>query len=160
MSIYTSRYFNPELKKGYYTAVRISIGTPRWELGYTIAGEIKDLMPFGLLGKYDNDMAAFKAEYFAKLEKAGADKIFKQLMHFEKAGKDVVLLCYEDVRKGENDWCHRVMFAEWWLEKTGEVVAELPDPSTPKVPKPPKSAFKTTNEINLIQPLPEQLSLI
>ena len=45
------------------------------------------------------------------------------------------LLCYEDVRKGESDWCHRTMFAKWWFEKTGEVIPELPDPSTPKISK-------------------------
>ena len=53
----------------------------------------------------------------------------------EQPGKDTVLLCYEDVRKGESDWCHRTMFAKWWFERTGEVIAELPDPSTPKISK-------------------------
>ena len=53
----------------------------------------------------------------------------------EQPDKDIVLLCYEDVRKGESDWCHRTMFAKWWFEKTGEVIPELPDPSTPKISK-------------------------
>ena len=32
--VYTSRYSNPELKTGKYTAVRISLGTPKWPIGY------------------------------------------------------------------------------------------------------------------------------
>jgi hypothetical protein len=35
------------------------------------------------------------------------------------------------------------MFAAWWLEQTGEVINELPDPVTVKVPKPPAPAKAT-----------------
>ena len=51
--VYTSRYSNPELKTGKYTAVRISLGTPKWPIGYNLDAEMKDLMPFGLLGKFE-----------------------------------------------------------------------------------------------------------
>ena len=47
--VYTSRYSNPELKSGKYTTVRISLGTPKWPIGYNLDAEMKDLMPFGLL---------------------------------------------------------------------------------------------------------------
>ena len=50
-------------------------------------------------------------------------------------GKELVLLCYEDVRV-PGDWCHRTVFAEWWAEQTGELIEELYDPSEPKVKKP------------------------
>ena len=43
--IYTSRFSNPELKTGKYTAIRISVGSPRWNIGYQIAGAISELMP-------------------------------------------------------------------------------------------------------------------
>lgn len=46
--IYTSRFSNPELKSGDYVPVRISVGAPRWKVGYEIAGTIKELMPTGL----------------------------------------------------------------------------------------------------------------
>ncbi len=138
--IYTSRYSNPELKTGKYTAVRISIGSPRWNTGYTISGAINSLMPRGLLGVYDNDKQGYEREYKKILEKAGVSAISNQLNEFAKLGKDVVLLCYEDIRKGENDWCHRTMFAEWWKEKTGEVIEELFDPTIPKIEKPKKKA--------------------
>ena len=136
MAIYTSRYSNPELKSGNYTTVRISVDSPKGSLGYIIDGDIPDLMPFGLRGEeYDKDKALFKREYFARLEKAGVAKIQTLLLSFKAKGKDVVLLCYEDIRKGDNYWCHRVMFAEWWLSKTGEHILELADTTTPVVGK-------------------------
>ena len=128
MAIYTARYQNPELKKGLYLPVRISMGTPAWKLGYTIAGEIRDLMPFGLKGKGYED---FRREYASKLDKIGMGKIKLQLSRFQDGCNNVVLLCYEDVRK-QGTWCHRTMFAEWWKERTGEPVEELSEkPASP-----------------------------
>lgn len=51
--VYTSRYSNPELRTGKYTAVRISLGIPRWNIGYSLDAEMPDLMPFGLLHKFE-----------------------------------------------------------------------------------------------------------
>ena len=130
--IYTSRFSNPELKSGNYTAVRISLGTPRWNVGYPVSGAIAELMPKGLFGKFDNDKPAFEVEYRKRLDSFGVPRINELLTAYERMGKDVVLLCYEDVRKGDSDWCHRTMFVKWWFEKTGRVIPELPDPSTPK----------------------------
>ena len=126
--IYTSRYSNPELKSGRYTTVRISIGTPRWPLGYTLDAAIKELMPFGIFGIEDKTL--FKEKYFQRLNKPGMfEKIDLQLHDLSARGKDVVLLCYEDIRKGPSNWCHRNMFAEWWLHQTGEPIKELKDES-------------------------------
>ncbi len=44
----------------------------------------------------------------------GADS--QILQHYEDMGKPVVLCCYEDVRK-PGEWCHRLVFAEWWLRE-------------------------------------------
>ena len=129
--IYTSRFSNPELKTGKYTAVRISVGSPRWKVAYDISGAISELMPKGIFGKYETK-AAFEVEYRKRLECIGTAYIRKLLAGYETLGKDVVLLCYEDVRKGESDWCHRTIFADWWREKTGEVIPELFDPSPVK----------------------------
>lgn len=133
--IYTSRFSNPELKTGRYTAVRIAVGRPRWDVGYPISGAIDELMPKGIFGKFDNDRSAFENVYRQRLDFFGVWRIRELLSAYERLGKDVVLLCYEDVRKGEDDWCHRTMFAKWWFEKTGEVIPELPDPTTPKISK-------------------------
>jgi hypothetical protein len=130
MSIYTSRYNNPELRNGRYTAVRISLGTPKWNLGYSIDGEIPDLMPAGMFGNFDHDPDGFKLAYFKRLNSAGVRKIHNALKWFEQKGKDVILCCFEDIRKPE-ETCHRRLFAEWWLYNTGEIIDELPDPTTP-----------------------------
>ena len=114
--IFTSRYSNPELRSGKYTAVRISLGTPKWKLGYNLDAEMPDLMP-----------------------------ILSQLQRFESLGKDVVLLCYEDIRKGPDDWCHRRTFADWWQQRTGEVIPELYDP-TPDHSKPRQAPSKRSLE--------------
>lgn len=131
MTIYTSRYANPELKTGNYTTARISLGTPKWNLGYAINATMPDLMPFGLLGKYEK-YEPFAREYHEALDRKDVNRIAAQLQTFKSWGKYVVLLCYEDVRIPDV-WCHRRAFAEWWEENTGEQILELPDPSTPKV---------------------------
>jgi len=159
MGIYTSRFSNPELRKGCYTVVRVSLGTPKWDLGYRIDGELKDLMPFGLLGKYDNDMEGFRREYYARLDRVGVTRILQQIQRFGPSDHDIVLVCYEDIRKPEN-WCHRTMFAEWWRERTGEVIEELTDPSKGAAPKTSKSSSKPDTEQGIQSPPPEQLSFI
>ena len=142
--VYTSRYSNPELKTGKYTAVRISLGTPKWPIGYNLDAEMKDLMPFGLLGKFER-YEDFERAYFERLDQKGVQRILSQLQRFERLGKDVVLLCYEDIRKGPDDWCHRRTFADWWLKNTGEALPELFDP-TPDPSKPRQAVSKRSQE--------------
>lgn len=141
--VYTSRYSNPELKTGKYTAVRISLGTPKWPIGYNLDAEMPDLMPFGLLNKFEQ-YEDFERAYFARLDQKGVQRILSQLQRFERLGKDVVLLCYEDIRKPD-DWCHRRTFADWWLKNTGEAIPELFDP-TPDPSKPRQAVSKRIQE--------------
>ena len=141
--VYTSRYSNPELKTGKYTAVRISLGTPKWPIGYNLDAEMPDLMPFGLLNKFEQ-YEDFERAYFARLDQKGLQRILSQLQRFERLGKDVVLLCYEDIRKPD-DWCHRRTFADWWLKNTGEAIPELFDP-TPDPSKPRQAVSKRIQE--------------
>ena len=118
MGIYTSRYSNKELADGKYYCVGISIGTPKFKLAYRL-----------------ENLEDFKKAYYEKLNGIGKDRIINMVMKMERdaaaQGKDLVLLCYEDVRIPE-DWCHRTVFAEWWVENTGEIIEELPDPNPPK----------------------------
>lgn len=125
--IYVSRYANKELRTGNYTAVRISLGMPRWPLGYELAGEIKELMPFGM--KNIQNIEMFRPLYYQRLDGFGFARIEAQIQKFFNLGKDVVLLCYEDVRKGSHSWCHRTVFSDWWLNQTGERIGELKDDS-------------------------------
>lgn len=124
--IYTSRFSNPELKSGNYAAVRVSVGSPRWKVGYDIVGAIKDLMPAGL--RHIEDVNDFRPRYYEQLERVGVDRISEQIAKFELSGKLVVLLCFCDIRKPDW-WCHRRVFADWWQEKTGEIIEELIDMS-------------------------------
>ena len=123
--IYTSRFANPELKSGNYTAVRISLGKPRWTLEYPIGGIIPELTPEGVFGRYA-DKRDFETQYRKRLERIGVERIRQALTRYIFMGKDVALLCYEDVRDGET-WCHRIFFANWWFEKTGERIPESRD---------------------------------
>lgn len=129
--IYTSRYANPELKLGSYTLIRISLGVPRWRTGYTIAGAIKELMPSGL--RHINDIDEFCRLYYERLDSFGVRLIKEQLNYYESFGKPVVLLCFEDIRKGGENWCHRTAFAKWWKSRTGEDIPELKDDSFFKI---------------------------
>lgn len=125
--IYTSRYANPELKTGKYTVVGVTRSMPRFPLEYCIAGNVIEIAPPGyLFNEYDR--GRFTPRYFKHLDSVGVAKILESLLHYQKMGKDVVLCCYEDVRK-ENEWCHRLVFAEWWLANTGEPIGELVDTS-------------------------------
>lgn len=160
MELYVSRYGNPELKRGEYTTVRISLGTPKWPLGYQLDGECTELMPFGLLNKYE-EYEDFKPEYFQRLDRYGARRIQRQLEKFLTHKKDVVLLCYEDIRKGPDNWCHRTAFAEWMLERAGMVIEELHDPTAPKIvtPKPAKTPSLILPQAKPVEETIEQLRL-
>lgn len=127
--IYTSRYQNRELNSGGYAVFGVTLGAPKFKLGYELRGNIMEIAPPGrLFHVYDKER--FTKEYKRNLDRIGAGRIKKILDSCMSPGKDIVLCCYEDVRK-PGEWCHRQVFAEWWLEKTGEGIAELPDPSDP-----------------------------
>lgn len=67
----------------------------------------------------------FDRAYTARLDEMGVEAIRDLLgdLSGEAGGKPLVLLCHENVLKGEA--CHRRTFAEWWHGKTGEEVPEL-----------------------------------
>lgn len=143
MAIWTSRYSNKQLQnKGYYP-VGISIGKPRFSIGYVIREQCYSLAPKRYMLNMDIEM--FKKAYYGKLEKIGKNGIISIVTKLDERarseGKELVLLCFEDVRV-EGDWCHRTIFAEWWVENMGEVIEELPDPTPPKVKKKSKDDSK------------------
>lgn len=146
MAIWVSRYSNKELTsgKGKYYPVGISLGAPKWPLGYKIEEQCYTLAPTGAMLSMPYEQ--YRAMYFGKLNGFGPDKV-KYLVNrmraaAEKQGKELVLLCFEDVRV-EDQWCHRTLFAEWWKDLTGETIRELKDPSEPKQKKkePEKEEF-------------------
>ena len=133
MAIWTSRYSNKELPNGNYYPVGISIGHPRFRLGYELREQCFYLAPKGYM--LNMDIENFKEAYYGKLEGIGTERIISMVNKLDERarseGKELVLLCFEDVRV-EGEWCHRTVFAQWWAEKVGEIIEELPDPTPPK----------------------------
>ncbi len=134
MAIWISRYSNKKLLNGNYYPVGISIGKPRFRLGYELREQCYSLAPKGYM--LSMNIEKFKPAYYEKLEEIGKEKIIGIVTKLDERArsesKELVLLCFEDVRV-EGDWCHRTIFAEWWAENVGEVIEELPDPTPPKV---------------------------
>lgn len=112
-------------------AVGIVRGLPRFRLEYQRAGNIIEIAPPREIFNI-SDKEKFTELYLAHLERIGVEKISEHLQPYLALGKDVVLCCYEDVRK-DDEWCHRQLFAKWWFEKTGAVISELKDESPIKI---------------------------
>lgn len=125
--VYTSRYGNPELSNERHVLLQISLGKPKFRLPYFLDGDVDELKPYESFRI--NDYDKFRDVYFKRLNKVGALKIKEKIESFYQSGKDIVLLCFEDVTKPD-DWCHRTIFIEWWKEKTGQELKELSDPLT------------------------------
>lgn len=107
-------------------AVKTSLGSPRFQLAkIPMIGNVWEITPRKEYLKAPADI--FRAEYFRQLDRYGVKQM---LMRFralaEKGDEKLVLLCFERLNKG--DWCHRQLFAGWWLEQTGEVIPELGAP--------------------------------
>ena len=136
MAILTARYSNKRLKGDGYYPVGISIGNPRFPTGYDIREQCYALAPKGFMLKMEYE--PYREAYFQKLEDIGVDKIIGIVQRLEARAsdedKDLVLRCFEDIRKPDQ-WCHRTLFAEWWLAHTGEVIEELEEDEPPKEKK-------------------------
>lgn len=131
--IYTSRFSNPELKTGNYTVCGIVRGMPKFPLGYQLAGNIIQIAPPGyLFNVYSREV--FTPKYFEHMDKQRIGVVQVFLNEYLSRGKDLVLCCYEDVRI-PGEWCHRLVFAEWYEKQTGVKIEELYDPSAPKTPR-------------------------
>jgi len=153
--LYTSRFSNKELESDKYLVVGIVRSMPRFPVKYRIAGNIKQIAPPGYLWN-ENNRDRFKAPYFRHLENTGYPVIGAIIQEYLNTDKDVVLCCYEDVRKPD-EWCHRLVFAEWWYKKTGQKIEELPDPSEVKGVK---KAADTKREENKTESGYEQMSFM
>lgn len=124
-TLFTSRYANKELVDHPGAKVGITVGRPRFKLAYPLAGEIRSLAPSRAY--FGDPEPVFRAKYRTDLERRGGATYFahKFAEMATKAGNDVlILLCFEDLSK-PGLWCHRRLFAEWWLEQTGQTVEEV-----------------------------------
>lgn len=147
MAIKTSRYSNKRLREPGCYPVGISIGTPRFKLGYELRGQCYTLAPKGPMLHMEYEQ--YREAYFNKLNLIGAQKVISIVRKLEsdarREGKTLVLLCFEDVRK-PGEWCHRTLFAEWWKKRTGEDIEELDDAEEPKMPTPKKAESQKKEE--------------
>ncbi len=145
MVIWTSRYSNKELLNGNYYAVGISLGRPRFRIGYELKKQCYDFAPDRTM--WDKELEEFKDLYFKKLDRLGVSKvenILSTLSHeAETSNSELVLLCFEDVRDPA-DWCHRTMLAEWVKSRLGWEINELPNPDALKTKK--KSTISAKKE--------------
>lgn len=157
MAIWTSRYSNKELNNDKYYCVGISLGKPRFKLGYRIESQCYSLAPKSYMLKME--LESFKSAYCKKLEDIGTVRIISMVRQFENIaaqnGKELVLLCFEDVRI-PSDWCHRTVFAEWWKKQTGESIEELNNPIPPKGKKVNNTDSKNPTDHMVEKPEPEQ----
>jgi hypothetical protein len=104
-------------------AVRITLGAPRFKLRYPIAASLRELAPDR--SWFHAPAQEFRAAYLAKLEAAGYDAILSRLRELhDTAGRPVILLCYEDLRKPDLE-CHRTQLTRWLRSKGFPPVPEL-----------------------------------
>jgi len=109
-----------------YVPVGISVGKPiRYPWAKYFAGElplyVNEASPAGIRKITDQEL--FSVAYRKLLDQHGIGK-FQQIFSritAAKSGRPLALLCYEP--KGE--FCHRLLFAAWWREMTGDEVPEL-----------------------------------
>ena len=117
-----------EYRRDMGTAVRITLGVPRWislpdprYSRYAKWPYIAELAP--RRDYFKAPEAVFDAKYLGQLERLAAD-IERKLTWIEPEHGRLVLLCFERNVQGPHD-CHRRLFADWWTARTGEDVPEL-----------------------------------
>lgn len=146
--IYTSRYANPELAGDKYYTVGISLGKPKFRIPYRESDHCYAFAPDRSFFYLPDDQ--FDERYLKKLESMGAQRV-KSILDIlvSKAGdKDVVLLCFEDVRNPEEE-CHRTAFAAWCNANIGTDIQELFDPTVPKSKRKPEKAEPEMEQMSL-----------
>jgi len=132
MELYTSHWRNQDLvHRNDLVPVGISRGVPRGELAKRLPYRYKrltDLAPPGELFKRwklgEITPEEYTPAYRDYLDSLGTEEVTGQLERksVENGGKPLVLLCWCP----PEEFCHRRVWADWYLEKTGQEVPELP----------------------------------
>ncbi|GAA4226072.1 hypothetical protein GCM10022254_09790 [Actinomadura meridiana] len=107
--------------------VRSTVGAPRYRLPYKLAGHAKLITPTRPM--LNLERAPYRHAYTELLDGHGADNIAAELTEIARTadatpGDRLVLLCF-DVLSKPDVWCHRRMFAVWWLAQHAQEVPEL-----------------------------------
>lgn len=122
--------------------VRTTVGHPRFKLPYSLAGHAKLIAPTWAMLKLPHD--AYTFTYRRHLAAHGAERIAAELTQIHTSARaghaPLVLLCFDRLDEPDG-WCHRTMFADWWLEQTGQGVPEL-GAFIPAAPQAQQSLFE------------------
>ena len=131
MELYTSYWQNKDLANLDVVPVGISRGVPRGEKAKQLPYRYKRLpalFPSSDLLKRWNARKISPHEYTpvyrGYLDSLGLEEVTGQLekKSAENGGKPLVLLCF----CAPGAFCHRRVWADWYFEKTGQEVPELP----------------------------------
>ena len=131
MELYTSHWRNQELAPLDVVPVGISRGVPRGKLAKELPYRYKRLPALSpsseLLKRWLTsaiDPEEYTQVYRGYLDSLGLEEVISQLekKSTDNEGKPLVLLCW----CAPGDFCHRRVWADWYLEKTGQEVPELP----------------------------------
>ena len=117
---YASKVIDPTK----HATIRISRGHPRWHRGYKDAGVIKALVPNKEWQK--GTRADYRKAYYAAMDAVGVEQIGAQIN--ELAGDRIpILMCFENIFDilAKTTWCHRLMFSQWWFEKTRQSAMDI-----------------------------------
>ena len=71
--------------------------------------------------KTPEDIARFWRIYRERLDAVGIEEVGRRLQEATQGADEAVLFCHE---KAPDKFCHRMVFAEWYEEQTGEVIEE------------------------------------
>lgn len=124
--LFTLNY--PKFQPTMGVPVQASNGKPRYALKYQLTHAAPEIYPPRRLVFGANlSHADFEAAYRLHLDTMGVEKLASTFRAISVAAMDhrLVLLCYEDIAKSPDNWCHRTMFARWWRDETGAAVREL-----------------------------------
>ena len=131
MELYTSHWKNQGLTDLDVVPVGISRGVPRGKLARQLPYRYKritNLAPRSeLFVRWKAGMVGpdeYTRIYRSHLDSLGSEKVMGQLEKKStgNGGKPLVLLCW----CAPGEFCHRRIWADWYLEKTGQEVPELP----------------------------------
>jgi len=130
MRLYTSYWNNPAVKKEPWKDVR-KIRTCRGgpiflrydaNLGHAPFAPTQELHEFYQASdKGEEAQDAYARAYRRRLEEAGFENVWTELLRAADGAEAVILLCHEKPPK----FCHRRLLAQFIEEHTGEVVAEI-----------------------------------
>lgn len=109
----TARYTNKNIDPNKHICIRISQRPPRFKLPYKISGVWRNVVPTQEVRNIKEE-SAYKKAYFGQLDRSfsflGRQALFTEAYNW--VGENIVLLCYEDIRK-PGVFCHRRLLAEW-----------------------------------------------